>query len=73
MDDEGFLGQFPMDILHTISKGAVPLLKDICDAYIQQGSKRVQTGSGAGATTKDKKKKKVKKKTKTQKRLGIGY
>ena len=35
----GFLGLFPMDILHTVSKGIVELLTAICDGYMEQSSK----------------------------------
>lgn len=66
-DVQGFLGQFPMDILHTISKGTVPLLIDILDAYIEQSSRGETSDTGGG----EKKKKKKKKRTKSAKRLGI--
>ena len=69
-DPAGFLGQFPMDILHTISKGSVPLLIEICDAYIEQSAKTAEKNSGAGGKGKKGKKGK-KKKTKSQKRLGM--
>ena len=59
-DDLGFLGQFPMDILHTISKGTVPLLIEILDGYIEQSTAK-DTGGG---------KQKKKKRTKSAKRLG---
>jgi hypothetical protein len=64
-DVQGFLGQFPMDILHTISKGTVPLLIDILDAYIEQSSRGETSDTGGGE------KKKKKKRTKSAKRLGI--
>ena len=35
-DNSGFLGLFPMDILHTMSKGIVDLLVEIVYAYINQ-------------------------------------
>ena len=62
-DDLGFLGLFPMDFLHTINKGIIPLLTDICDAYIEQSSSR--------GIKKQNKGKKVK--TKTARRLGEYY
>ena len=45
-DDVGFVGLFPMDILHTVSKGIVDILTQVIDSYIEQSSSRKKKTCG---------------------------